>query len=165
MQSPSQQLLLCVAAVLALLCGSLGVVTVEGRNYAVLISSIKGWENLAYSVQADVCHAYQLLKSTGMTDDDIILMSFGDAAWDSYNTFPGQLYNRAANVSSSNKPVDVNAGCAENIDYIGYEVSPENFLAVITGNHSAVPAGRPVLESGPDDNVFISFEVRHSASE
>ena len=151
------RLSVCVAllwsAALLLLSSPIGC---AGRNYAVLVSSIKGWENLAYSVQADVCHQYALLLSTGMTHDDIILMSYGDAAWDSFNAFPGQLFNRGTNNRS--KPVDVNADCHAHIDYIGYEVSPANFLAVITGNRSAVPAGRPVLESTSEDNVFISFE-------
>ena len=118
-------LLLVVLGALALLSSPAAV---SGKNYAVLISSIKGWDYLAYSVQADVCHAYRLLKQSGMTDDDIILMSFGDAAWDKNNAFPGQLFNRATNDSDS-KAVDVNEGCGDFIDYVSRSCHTRRRLA------------------------------------
>ena len=55
--------------------------------------------------------------------------------------------------------MDVNAGCGEYryIDYVGYEASPQHFLAVITGNSSGLSAGYPVLQSTRDDMIMFSF--------
>jgi len=51
--------------------------------------------------------------------------------------------------------VDVYAGCKK--DYTGDDVTAQNFLYVLTGNATAVPAGHPVLKSGPMDHVFVFF--------
>lgn len=56
---------------------------------------------------------------------------------------------------------DVYAGC--NASYTGNDVSAANFLAVLTGNASSVPPGKPVLRSGPHDEVFVYF-ADHGAS-
>lgn len=48
------------------------------------------------------------------------------------------------------------AGCK--IDYEGDDVTPDNYLAVITGNSTAVTGGNGrVLNSGSDDMVFLNF--------
>jgi len=80
-------------------------------------------------------------------------MLYDDVATHSRNPFPGQVFNAP---TEANVPgVDVWEGVQK--DYTGKDVTPANFLAVITGNATAVPAGKPVLKSGPNDRVFIFF--------
>ena len=52
---------------------------------------LSGWEN--YRHQADVCHAYQVLHSRGVADDNIIVMMYDDIAEHSNNTRPGTIIN------------------------------------------------------------------------
>lgn len=77
-------------------------------------------------------------------------MSFNDVASSSENPFPNQLYNKPA----SGKGVDVNDGCV--IDYKGTDVTPDNYIEIITGGSPSGGNGR-VLESGSDDHVFLAF--------
>jgi len=51
--------------------------------------------------------------------------------------------------------VDVYKGCQK--DYTGNDVTADNFIYVLTGDKSKVPAGHKVLQSGPNDNVFVFF--------
>lgn len=59
---------------------------------AILIAGSMGYAN--YRHQADLCHAYQLLKSGGLPDDQIITFVYDDIAHDIKNPYPGQLYNK-----------------------------------------------------------------------
>ena len=123
-------------------------------EYAVLVAGSNGYWN--YRHQADVCHAYHVLVDHGFNPDNIILFSYDDVASAALNPFPGTLFNHPGNNS-----VNVNAGCVK--DYTGNSVNVDNFLAVITGNATAVQGGNgKVLKSGPNDNVFINF-VDHGA--
>lgn len=51
-------------------------------------------------------------------------------------------------------PVDVRDGCV--IDYIGKEVTPANYLAVLRGDSGFVN-GKKVLQSNRKDRVFLNF--------
>lgn len=125
-----------------------------GAQYAVLVAGSNGYWN--YRHQADVCHAYHVLISHGFDPANIILFSYNDVPTAALNPFPGTLYNFPGNNS-----VNVNAGCVK--DYTGAAVNVTNFLAVITGNKTAVKGGNgKVLKSGPNDDVFINF-VDHGA--
>lgn len=71
----------------------------------------------------------------------------------------------ANNPENPNKGVIINKPNGPNVytgvrkDYTGRDVTPINFLNVIKGNKAAmsgIGSGR-VLESGPNDNVFINF--------
>ncbi|KAF4404584.1 hypothetical protein G4B88_005970 [Cannabis sativa] len=44
----------------------------NGTKWAVLVAGSNGWGN--YRHQADVCHAYQILKKSGMKDENIIMI-------------------------------------------------------------------------------------------
>eukprot|EP00954_Amorphochlora_amoebiformis_P016739 1314523-Amorphochlora_amoeboformis.AAC.2 len=57
-------------------------------------------------------------------------MSYDDIASSSDNPFPGKLYNKPT--AQGIPGVDVYEGCK--IDYSGLDVTPENFLAIITGD-------------------------------
>lgn len=45
-------------------------------------------------VQADVCHAYQVLKRGGLKDENIIVFMFDDIAHNPENPRPGEIINR-----------------------------------------------------------------------
>lgn len=123
---------------------------VLGAQWAVLVAGSNGYWN--YRHQSDICHAYQVLISKGLPASNIILLTYNDVASSNQNPFPNTLYNKPGN-----NVQDVNAGCIK--DYTGADVTPANFISVITGDASKVKragTGR-VLQSGPDDHVFINF--------
>ena len=62
------------------------------QTWALLVAGSKGWSN--YRHQADVCHAYQVLHSHGVPDDNIVVMMYDDIANHEKNTFKGKLFNR-----------------------------------------------------------------------
>jgi len=115
-------------------------------HWAVLVAGSNGFGN--YRHQADACHAYQVMKSKGISEDKIIMMAYDDVANNNENPFPGKLFNKPT--AAGTPGTDVYAGC--NIDYKGTDVTPENFLAVLTGT-----AKGKKLQSTEDDNVFVSF--------
>lgn len=113
-----------------------------------------GWGN--YRHQADVLHAYHVLKRGGLPDERIVVMVYDDLA-DSYeNAFPGKVFNKPGGP-------DVYAGAPK--DYTGADVTSETFLAVLAGDAEAV-AGKgsgKVIASGPHDRVFV-FYSDHGAA-
>ncbi|CAF0994550.1 unnamed protein product [Rotaria sp. Silwood1] len=117
-------------------------------NWAVLVAGSNGWYN--YRHQADVCHAYQILHKNGIPDSNIIVMMYDDLARNIENPTKGIVINHP-------NGADVYHGVPH--DYTHLEVTPKNFIHVLLGNKEAlkgVGSGK-VLESGPDDNVFIYF--------
>ena len=120
-------------------------------NHAVLVAGSNGYSN--YRHQSDIFHMYQILKGKGVNPDNIIVFAYGDIADNTKNPFPGKMFNRPDGP-------DIYAGVK--IDYIGKDVTPENFLAVLTGDADAVTikdertTGK-VLTSTKDDNIFIYF--------
>ena len=117
--------------------------------HAVLMAGSAGYIN--YRHHADTCHAFHLLNYSGV--QNIITMFYDNVAQDPQNPFPGKLFNHPSN--SSHPGSDVYQGVQK--DYVGNNVNAANFLAVLTGNISAVPKGHPVLTSGPNDRVFIAY--------
>ncbi|EGD80967.1 legumain [Salpingoeca rosetta] len=119
-----------------------------GKNWAVLVAGSNTWGN--YRHQADVCHAYQVLISHGFDPDNIITFMYDDLAQNIQNPNKGVIINR---------PNGPNVYQGVRKDYTKNDVTPQNFLNVIKGNKAAmsgIGSGR-VLESGPNDNVFINF--------
>merc|ERR1712232_307938 len=102
----------------------------SGAHWAVLVAGSNSYSN--YRHQADVCHAYQVVKSHGIPEDHIIVMAYDDIANNSRNPFPGQIFNKPS--ASGVAGTDVYAGCK--IDYSGKDVTPENFQKVLTGTAS-----------------------------
>lgn len=137
-----------LAVVAAVACATLA--SAAGTNYAVLVAGSNSYFN--YRHQADVCHAFQVLtdpKKGNIPKENIIVFMYDDIANDPENPTKGKIINHP-------NGSDVYAGV--NKDYTGAAVTPENFLAVLAHNKSGVTGGSGrVLESGPDDNVFIYF--------
>ncbi|CAF2437656.1 unnamed protein product [Rotaria sp. Silwood2] len=125
-----------------------GISCTWAANWAVLVAGSNGWYN--YRHQADVCHAYQILHKNGIPDSNIVVMMYDDLAKNIQNPTKGIIINHP-------NGADVYHGVPH--DYTHLEVTPRNFIHVLLGNKEAlkgVGSGK-VLESGPDDNVFIYF--------
>ena len=45
-------------------------------------------------MQADVCHAYQILKANGLKDENIIVFMYDDIAENEYNPTKGIVINK-----------------------------------------------------------------------
>ena len=120
-------------------------------NFAVLVAGSNTWSN--YRHQSDIFHHYHILVDRGVKPENIIVFAYDDIANNSRNPFPGKVFNSPAGK-------DVYEGVV--IDYFGKDVTPENFLAALTGDADAVSAkdarttGK-VLTSTEEDNVYIFF--------
>ena len=113
-----------------------------------------------YRHHADLAHAFQILKGYGVPTTNIITMLYDDVAQDPENPFPGQLFNWPTDPGEAG--FDVYKGLKKS--YTGDSVTASNFMAVLTGNASAIIGGSgQVLQSGPEDKVFINF-VNHGGS-
>ncbi|XP_068110713.1 legumain [Hyperolius riggenbachi] len=119
-----------------------------GKHWVVLVAGSNGWYN--YRHQADLCHAYQIIKKNGIPDEQIVVMMYDDIAQNEANPTKGVVINRP-------NGTDVYAGVLK--DYTGEDVTPANFLAVLKGDAKAVKGkgSGKVIQSGPDDHVFVYF--------
>ena len=131
----------------------LAIFSTQAVKWAVLVAGSNGYVN--YRHQADICHAYQIVKGNGILEENIIVMAYDDIAYNPSNPFQGQIFNKP----SYGAGVNVYDDCK--IDYSGNDVNSTNFLNVLKGNSTAVQ-GRKVLQSTGDDHVFINF-VGHGA--
>jgi len=113
-------------------------------HWAVCVAGSSGFSN--YRHQSDAHHCQQLMKKNGIPAENIILMSYDDAANSRQNPFKGQLFN---------KPNGENVYDASAINYKGNDVTPEKFLAVLTGDEAT--AQGPVLKSNSKSKVFVAF--------
>ncbi|KAH9303186.1 hypothetical protein KI387_014769 [Taxus chinensis] len=118
-----------------------------GTRWAVLIAGSNGYGN--YRHQADVCHAYHIIKNGGLKDENIIVFMYDDIANNSDNPRQGTIINHP-------EGKDLYAGVPK--DYVGEHVNAENFLAVLLGNNGSVKGGSgKVVDSGPNDHIFIYY--------
>ena len=87
-------------------------------------------------------------------------MLYDDVANDPENPFPNQLFNWPTDAGEPG--YDVYKGLKKS--YTGNSVTAANFMAILTGNASAITGGSgEVLQSGSDDKVFVNF-VDHGGS-
>ncbi|KAG8375645.1 hypothetical protein BUALT_Bualt10G0121800 [Buddleja alternifolia] len=118
-----------------------------GTRWAVLLAGSSGYWN--YRHQADVCHAYQILKRGGLKDENIIVFMYDDIAYNEENPRPGVIIN-------SPHGDDVYKGVPK--DYVGEDVTVNNFFAVLLGDKAALTGGSgKVVDSGPNDHIFIYY--------
>lgn len=133
--------------VLFLLC--LNAITCA--NWIVLVAGSNTYGN--YRHQSDVFHAYQLVRRFKVPEERIITFAYDDIANNSRNPFPGEVFN---------KPDGPNVYDGVKIDYFGRDVTPENFVACITGEEDKIKlvderSTGKILKSTSEDNVFIYF--------
>ncbi|CAH2048070.1 unnamed protein product [Thlaspi arvense] len=118
-----------------------------GTRWAVLVAGSSGYGN--YRHQADVCHAYQILRKGGLKEENIVVMMYDDIANHPLNPRPGTLINHPDGE-------DVYAGVPK--DYTGHEVTAANFYAVLLGDKTAVKGGSgKVIDSKPNDHIFVYY--------
>ncbi|KNA12291.1 hypothetical protein SOVF_127310 [Spinacia oleracea] len=118
-----------------------------GTRWAVLIAGSNGYWN--YRHQADVCHAYQVLKKGGLKDENIIVFMYDDIAYHEENPRPGIIIN-------SPHGSDVYTGVPK--DYTGEHVTVNNFFAALLGDKAAITGGSgKVVDSGPNDHIFLYY--------
>ena len=82
-----------ISCLLVLLCLS-SLALCEPKHWAVLVAGSNGYFN--YRHQADICHAYQILRRNGIPDERIIVMMYDDIAHNTNNPTPGRptlVYN------------------------------------------------------------------------
>mmetsp|Transcript_41185 Transcript_41185/g.93109 ORF Transcript_41185/g.93109 Transcript_41185/m.93109 type:complete len:544 (-) Transcript_41185:244-1875(-) len=115
----------------------------SAAHWAVIMAGSNTYGN--YRHQADACHAYQIAKSAGIPESNIILLAYDDIANSSENPFPGKMFNKPDGP-------DVYDGCK--ISYKGSDVTAANFLKVLKGDSTA-PG--PVLKSTAEDKVFVYY--------
>ncbi|XP_073464981.1 legumain-like [Aquarana catesbeiana] len=119
-----------------------------GKHWVVLVAGSSTWFN--YRHQADVCHAYQIVRKNGIPDEQIVVMMYDDIAYNEENPNKGVIINR---------PNGTNVYPGVLKDYTKEFVTPQNFLAVLRGDAEAVKGqgSGKVLRSGPNDHVFVFF--------
>ncbi|KAI4355930.1 hypothetical protein L6164_004654 [Bauhinia variegata] len=119
----------------------------SGKKWAVLVAGSNGYDN--YRHQADICHAYQILKKGGLKDENTVVFMYDDIAFNPSNPRPGVIIN---------KPNDNDVYQGVPKDYTASQVNPTNLYAVILGNPSALTGGSgKVVDSGPHDFIFIYY--------
>lgn len=116
----------------------------EGKKWIVLVAGSNEYYN--YRHQSDVYHAYQLYKTLGIPEENIIVMHYDDIANHRSNPKKGTVINYP---DGPNNYVDIPK------DYVGKDVTPKNFLDVLSGKDMG--PGKKTVKSGPNDRIFVFF--------
>ena len=115
-------------------------------NWAVLVDASRYWFN--YRHIANTLSLYRTVKRLGIPDSNIILMLADDVSCSPRNSFPASVFgnaNHRANLYGDNIEVD----------YRGYEVTPENLLRVLTDRHAPGTPRSKRLLTDAGSNVFL----------
>jgi len=128
----------------------LGLAFSYAADWAILLAGSSTYGN--YRHQSDTCHSYQIVHKFGIPDERVIVMQYDDIANNQQNPYKGQIFNKPTTAGTPG--VDVYKGCKK--DYTGSAVTPDMFVAAMTGDASKT-GGRPVLKSTASDRVFIFF--------
>ncbi|KER20766.1 hypothetical protein T265_10753 [Opisthorchis viverrini] len=123
------------------------------NNWVVLAAGSHTWRN--YRHQADVYHAYHVMRKNNVPAENIITFAYDDIAKDRSNPFKGKVFH-------DYELEDVYKGVI--IDYRGRDVTSKNFINVLKGDKKLEANKKKVLKSGPDDNVFIFFSGHGAVS-
>jgi len=139
--------LIALFAAILIFCSCVSVAE-GGKKWAFLVAGSRLYQN--YRHQADVAHAFQVMKKNGIPLENIIVMMYDDIAHHHLNPFPGNLIN---------EPHGPNVYTGIKVDYRGNDVTAENFLKVLQGDAEGmkgIGTGR-VIESTSEDNVFVYY--------
>ncbi|KAL9228161.1 hypothetical protein vseg_003771 [Gypsophila vaccaria] len=120
---------------------------VEGEKWALLVSGTCGF--IDYRHEADICHAYQLLKTNGYEDTNIVVF-MGDVVANHGNN------PRTGIVINNDKSIDYYEGIPK--DYFGKNATSHNLVAVLLGHKSKIRGGSgKVIKSGLNDHIFFFY--------
>ncbi len=118
-------------------------------TWALVIATSSGWQN--YRHQADALADYQMLRSLGLSDDNIILIVADDIANHPDNKLPGVVRNEK---EGPNVYKDAT------IDYLLEDITALDLMDILAGEASIrVPK---VIESTASDNLYV-FIVGHGS--
>ncbi|CAG2105652.1 unnamed protein product [Medioppia subpectinata] len=118
----------------------------NGTKWVVLVAGADGWPN--YASQSSVYHAYQFFHANGIPNENIIVFHPNDIAHNMANPTPGIVIDHP-------NGTDVYHGVP--LDYTGFYDRAMMFKSVLNGSSDLINEGRKVLNSGPNDHVFIYF--------
>lgn len=124
------------------------------NNHAVIVSSSRYWFNYRHAVNALVF--YQLAKSNGIPDENIVLMLADDLPSNTRNPHKNGMYNdgvvKSSDGSTSSEGATLYDASTE-IDYRGEDVTVQSFVRVLLGRQ--VQPHQPVLHTNADSNILI----------
>lgn len=124
-------------------------------NWAVIVDTSRYWFN--YRHIANTLSLYRTVKRLGIPDERIVLMLADDVACNARNPLPGVVLNDAV------KREDVYGSDVE-VDYRGYDVTPETFVRVLTNRlPPEVPRSKRLLTDA-GSNVLV-FMTGHGGNE
>ncbi|KER20769.1 hypothetical protein T265_10756 [Opisthorchis viverrini] len=116
------------------------------KNWVILLAGSDTWTN--YRHQANVYHAYQVVRANNVPPENIITFAVDDIANNRSNPFKGSVFH-------DYRHEDVYNGVV--IDYRDKDVNPKMFEKVLKGDKTLERQGKKVLNSGRDDYVFIYY--------
>ena len=114
----------------------------SAETHAVLIAGSKSYKN--YRHQSDVFTMYQMLRSRGVPDKNIIIFAYDDIVTSRSNPHTGQVMNERDGIN-------VYPG-RNRIDYRGEEVTADNIFKCLLG-----VSKKRNLKSTERDNVLLFF--------
>lgn len=118
----------------------------QDTTWAVIVDASRYWYNYRHSVNA--LAFYEVLKSHGVPDHNILLLLADYPASDPRNRFPGQLFfDRAVGQSV--------AGADVSVDIRGHAVNAASFLRILTGQNSRGSSTDLHLESTRTSRVLL----------
>ncbi|KER19434.1 hypothetical protein T265_11794 [Opisthorchis viverrini] len=133
------------------------------KNWVVLVAGTNTWRN--YRHQADVFHAYQVVRKNHVPAEDIITFAYDDIANNPKNPFKGKVFHDYLYEDIyQGVEIDYRGKVCASVGADGFlhqDVTLDNFVKVLKGDEQ-LAAYKKVLKSGPDDNVFI-FYSGHAA--
>ena len=116
---------------------------------AVIVGPSRGWKN--YRHQSDALTVYSLLRQNGVSDEDIILMTYDDVPTVPENPLRGDIHN---------VPKGQNIRSGALVDYSGANVTAATFKNVMTGTKTA--STPVVLASNASTDLFV-YIASHGA--
>ena len=119
-----------------------------GTTSVLIVSTSRFWHN--YRHAANALSVYHTVKRLGVNDDDIIFMLADGFGCDARNPRPPAVFN----TGRAGAAIDVYGGDVE-VDWRGLEVTPENFIQVLTDRHAPTISSSKRLRTGPDSRVLI----------
>lgn len=97
--------------------------TEHRNNWAILVDTSKYWFNFRHI--ANVLSVYELVKSLGIPDDQIILMLADDVACNGRNPLQASVFNHYDHKDNV-------YGQDVEVDYRGSEITVEAFIRLLT---------------------------------
>ena len=116
---------------------------------AVIVGPSRGWKN--YRHQSDALTVYSLLRQNGVSDEDIILMTYDDVPTVPENPLRGDIHN---------VPKGQNIRSGALVDYSGANVTAATFKNIMTGTKTA--STPVVLASNASTDLFV-YIASHGA--